>query len=159
MQHLSSFAPPPPHTHTPVPSAPTPHPFPQANFPLPPAVQNHDACRELMQQPTMKAGDVLLFSEACSHGALPWTAAHERRAVLYRFSPPTVAYGRGVYELPEAVLADCTPAERAVLQPPFNNRVDRLWPAADGSDEAREGTARDQRKKDFDQAVFGHQYF
>lgn len=40
------------------------------------------------------AGDVLLFTEAATHGTLPWKAQHQRRVVIYRFAPATMAYGR-----------------------------------------------------------------
>ena len=33
-----------------------------------------------------KAGDAVIFTETLTHGTLPWTAAHERRALLYKFS-------------------------------------------------------------------------
>ena len=34
-----------------------------------------------------EVGDAILFCEACIHGALPWRATHQRRALLYRFNP------------------------------------------------------------------------
>ena len=41
-----------------------------------------------------KAGDVVFFSEATVHGALPWTMPYERRLALYRFANANYAYGR-----------------------------------------------------------------
>jgi len=131
----------------------------KANFPLPASIGRSEQFTELMHRPPMKAGDVLLFSEACSHGALPWAADHERRVVLYRFAPATVGYGRGVYDIPEEVLADMSPAERAVLAPPYHNRLDRPWPLPNGSGEVKVGQPRATDKKAFDKAVFGHPYF
>ena len=46
-------------------------------------------------QPVLKAGDVVLFSEATIHGALPWTSEKQRRIALYRFAPSNCAYARG----------------------------------------------------------------
>jgi len=34
-------------------------------------------------QPEVEAGDVLFFTEALIHGTAPWTASHERRALLF----------------------------------------------------------------------------
>ena len=50
---------------------------------------------EHLHQPSLRAGDVILFSEATVHGALPWRADRERRLALVRFSPATLSYGRG----------------------------------------------------------------
>jgi Phytanoyl-CoA dioxygenase (PhyH) len=36
-----------------------------------------------------RAGDVIIFTEALTHGAFPWTAAHQRRSVLFKYSPAT----------------------------------------------------------------------
>lgn len=41
----------------------------------------------------LQPGDVLFFTEAATHGTLPWSASHTRRACLYRFAPATSAYG------------------------------------------------------------------
>lgn len=46
-------------------------------------------------QPKLKAGDVVLFSEATIHGALPWIPERQRRIALYRFAPSNCAYARG----------------------------------------------------------------
>ena len=47
-----------------------------------------------MDNPGLEPGDVLFFTEASTHGTLPWSAEHTRRAALYRFAPATSAYGR-----------------------------------------------------------------
>ena len=120
---------------------------------------NGDALKEYLYQPEMKAGDVLLFSEGTVHGALPWTAEHERRVVLYRFSPSTVAYGRSYYpSWPEKILK-CnylSDPQRAVLEPPFANRLDRKVQDDDGNILE---ISRAKEKKDFDKSVFGVPYF
>lgn len=38
-----------------------------------------------------RAGDVIIFTEALTHGAFPWTAAHQRRSVLFKYSPGHLA--------------------------------------------------------------------
>ena len=40
-----------------------------------------------------KAGDCVIFTETCSHGTLPWRGKHQRRALLYKFSPGTSSFG------------------------------------------------------------------
>ena len=38
-------------------------------------------------QPTARAGDVIFFTEALIHGTMRWRAEHERRSLLYKYSP------------------------------------------------------------------------
>jgi hypothetical protein len=66
------------------------------NLPMPEAFANGEIETDCMHQPVTKAGDVIFFSEATVHGALPWKAAHERRVALYRFAPATFAYHREI---------------------------------------------------------------
>ena len=49
-------------------------------------------------QPPMNAGDVLVFTEALIHGTQRWTAPHERRTLLYKFSPPHSSWRIGQYD-------------------------------------------------------------
>ena len=35
-------------------------------------------------QPQLAAGDLPIFTEALIHGSMPWAAARERRALLYK---------------------------------------------------------------------------
>ena len=45
-----------------------------------------------------KAGDVVIFTEAMTHGTLPWTASHERRSILFKYSPGHASWGQGRYD-------------------------------------------------------------
>ena len=108
------------------------------------------------------AGDVVLFSEATVHGALPWRAAHQRRIGLYRFAPANMAYGRGYLEIPDDALASMTPQQRAVLLPPFANRLERpVVSEATAADPTAdpELNARSAAKKEFDKKLFGTSFF
>ena len=62
----------------------------------------------------------VVFTEACTHGALPWKADHQRRALLYRFSPGHAAYTPGVAKLeyPRWVQEITVNEEAAVLLNP-----------------------------------------
>ena len=56
---------------------------------LPPDVRNYERPAPYVLQPAVEAGDVLIFTEALVHGTMPWTADHERRCLLYKYSPAT----------------------------------------------------------------------
>jgi len=129
------------------------------NFPMPDAFRHGQDFQEHLYQPTTKAGDVVFFSEATVHGALPWVGEHERRIVIYRFAPSTVAYSRSYApQWPKQMYeGTLTPAQQAVMQPPYANRLDR--PALEPGKEEPVVTSRAQPKKEFDKVVFGNDYF
>ena len=54
------------------------------NMTSPPMAKAH---AEHVRQLEMQAGDCVVFSEATTHGALPWSAAHERRSLIVRYCP------------------------------------------------------------------------
>ena len=85
-------------------------------------------------------------------------ALEERRIALYRFTSATMAYGRGYLDSwPEALLADMTQAERAVLEPPYSRRLDRRVVSGDGA--AAVPAPRDPRKLALDESIFAAPYF
>lgn len=91
----------------------------KSNIACPQDILDWESDQDLFHQPVAKAGDVVLFNEACIHGTLPWTGPHERRVVLYRYSPKymTLGGGLGTYTLPDWS-AELRPEERAVMSPP-----------------------------------------
>ena len=114
-------------------------------------------------QPITKAGDVLFFSEATVHGAKPWKMPYERRLALYRFAPPNFAYGRGYLQdnwgIQDDILNKCTPAQRAVIAPPYAPRLDRPVTNGLGDDGTPDIIKRHPDKKKHDQAVFKTEFF
>jgi len=96
------------------------------------------------------------------HGALPWTQNSQRRVCLYRFCPATNVYGRSYFAAstefgwPEAMYDDLTEAQRAVLEPPYANRLDRPEIQEDGTVKK---SSRSERKKAHDLQLFGTKYF
>lgn len=134
----------------------------KSNLKMPDGMVDGEAYADFIQQPATKAGDVVLFSEGTVHGALPWTSKErQRRACLYRFAPATMSYGRSYFGhegggWPDKMYEGLTEAERAVLEAPYANRLDRPNIKEDGSVEI---TQRSERKRQHDQEVFGTKYF
>lgn len=52
--------------------------------------------------PSRKA-TALIFTEALIHGTLAWTADHERKALLYKYSPSHSSWAKEYYESGEYV--------------------------------------------------------
>ncbi|GFH54080.1 hypothetical protein CTEN210_10556 [Chaetoceros tenuissimus] len=133
----------------------------KSNFKMPEGMVDGEKYSEFIQQPATKAGDVVLFSEGTVHGALPWTQDTQRRVCLYRFSPATNVYGRSYFtengKWPEKMYEGLTDAQRAVLEPPYANRLDR--PEIGDDAEAVSVSTRNERKKQHDREMFGTKYF
>ena len=98
----------------------------KCNFACPPEMKRYEIYQEHIRQITGKAGDVVIFTEATTHGTLPWRADHQRRSLLFRYSPGNLAYAKGYFPTwPESMLEGLTPEQRAVLEPPYHTRLDR----------------------------------
>lgn len=92
----------------------------KANYPCPREIVEWESDQELAYNVPCKAGDLLIFNEATTHGTRPWTASHERRSLLYRYSPKYLHFAGGVYQssFPDWV-NELTEAQKAVLEPPY----------------------------------------
>jgi len=133
----------------------------KSNLKMPKGMVDGEKYEDYVIQPATKAGDVILFSEGTVHGAKSWTSAEQRRTALFRFSPGTNVYGRSYFGhegggWPKEMYENLSPAQRAVLEPPYANRLDRPNINDDGSVEI---TTRGARKRQHDQDVFGTKYF
>jgi len=114
-----------------------------------------------VEQPATKAGDVVIFSEATIHGAIPWTPNdRQRRIALFRFSPCHLAFARGYSnpKWPDSFTEGMSDAQLAVMQPPYLMMYDRQYLNDDGT-LGTEDRGRSQKKKDFDLEVFGTKYY
>ena len=83
-------------------------------------IMTWDANWELVYQPVMKAGDMLIFNEATMHGTLPWRGKHPRRPLFMRYTPKYMQHGSSLYQtgMPDWV-SELTEEQRAVLEPPY----------------------------------------
>lgn len=92
----------------------------KANFPLPPGVKTYERDLGCLTQVPMKTGDVLIFTEALTHGTLRWSAPWERRSILLKYSPGFLAWGRANW--PSTLLELATPTQRQLLEGPYVNK-------------------------------------
>ena len=74
--------------------------------------------------PATKAGDLIIFNEACLHCTLGWTnRSTERRSLLYRYSPKYLHYASEQYATSQPDwVAELTEEQQAVLEPPGMRR-------------------------------------
>ena len=79
----------------------------------------------LVVQPAMKAGDALIFTEALIHGTRSWTAPHERRSLLYKYSPGHSCWAD--YDEMKVLLPLArTAMQKALLRPAYVGNRDPL---------------------------------
>ncbi len=65
---------------------------------IPGEVRRFERPAHYVVQPPVEAGDVIIFTEALVHGTMPWNAAHERRALLYKYSPGHSSWASEYYD-------------------------------------------------------------
>ena len=88
----------------------------KSNVPIPEDWMSLDAPQAFVKRVPGPAGTALIFTEALTHGTLPWTGAAERRTVFYKYSPASIAW---IYPYPEADgIEGLTDRQRELLQPP-----------------------------------------
>ena len=91
---------------------------------LPQAVREQDEQPHYVRNPPMNRGDVLIFTEALMHGTRSWSAHHERRALLYKYSPPHSSWRIEPYDL--AKYPDATAQQRRLMAPPSVERHEKV---------------------------------
>lgn len=97
----------------------------KSNFPteLPKDVRTYDRVPHYVTQPEVEAGDVIIFTEALIHGTMPWQGNHERRALLYKFSPGHSSWSLDYYNADD--YEGLTEQQKRILTPPsVGNRPD-----------------------------------
>ncbi|MEM7131108.1 MAG: phytanoyl-CoA dioxygenase family protein [Chloroflexota bacterium] len=89
---------------------------------LPEDVRHYERVPHYVLQPAVEAGDALIFTEALMHGTMRWTASHERRALLYKYSPGHSAWSQAYYN--PADYPNATEQQIRMMAPPSVGR----WP-------------------------------
>jgi hypothetical protein len=65
---------------------------------------------------TGPAGTAIIFTEALTHGAMPWNGAGERRTLFFKYSPFPLSWAAGYYNPDD--YPDLTEAQRLILEAP-----------------------------------------
>lgn len=84
----------------------------KANLHYRPPVDSH-----LVVNPSLRAGDMLIFTEALVHGTRLWKSDHRRRSLLYKYSPGHSTWAEADSLAPYRNLAT-TDLQRDLLRPP-----------------------------------------
>ena len=83
---------------------------------IPDEVRTYQRDAHYVRQAEVEAGDLVIFTEALVHGTMEWTAEHERRSLLYKFSPGHSSWSSTYYDA--ADYPDATEQQKRMLAPP-----------------------------------------
>ncbi|MFT5090208.1 MAG: hypothetical protein ACI906_001754 [Candidatus Latescibacterota bacterium] len=72
----------------------------------------------LVFNPTLKAGDMLIFTESLVHGTLRWNSDKRRRSLLYKYSPGYSSWSKAD-QLDQYLEVAQTDLQRDLLRPPY----------------------------------------
>jgi ectoine hydroxylase-related dioxygenase (phytanoyl-CoA dioxygenase family) len=97
----------------------------KSNYPCPPDIKRYEAHRDCVHQVAAPAGSAVLFTEALTHGTLPWRGEGQRRSILFKYSPGFLAWGGG-YPPSEELLDDLSPEARLVMERPYRHNRNTL---------------------------------
>lgn len=123
----------------------------KSNVPLPEEylyLKSHPAC---VEQLPLRRGDAVIFTEALTHGVLPWTMPYERRALIFKYCPGFIQWEQGSpyasmehpwEEHQKFLLSRPYRADRAKIPwPPQNAGSQKMDNPAAGSHEGKEKVA------------------
>jgi ectoine hydroxylase-related dioxygenase (phytanoyl-CoA dioxygenase family) len=88
----------------------------KSNYPFPKEWRDLDDPHPCVARVTGPAGAAILFTEALTHGTLPWHGKHERRTVFFKYSPYPVSWSARYYNPDE--YEGLTDRQRAILEAP-----------------------------------------
>ncbi len=88
----------------------------KSNLPFPDQWRDLEHPHTCVQTLTGKAGTAILFTEALTHGTLPWKGQQERRTLFYKYSPHPSAWSRYYYNPDD--YPELTEAQRRILRTP-----------------------------------------
>ena len=74
---------------------------------------------EAVTRVAAKPGDAIIFTEALTHGTLPWTSEQPRSTIFYKFSPHSSSWGAYYFDPDDyRHYPDITDRQLAILEPP-----------------------------------------
>ncbi|MCL4505964.1 MAG: phytanoyl-CoA dioxygenase family protein, partial [Chloroflexi bacterium] len=88
----------------------------QSNYPYPNDWRELDHLQPFMRAITGPAGSAIIFTEALTHGTLPWKGQGERRTIFYKYSPHPVSWA--AHYIDAGRYPDLTERQRAILEAP-----------------------------------------
>lgn len=92
----------------------------KSNFPFPQEWRDLSQDNPLVTKVIGKAGTAILFTEALTHGTLPWVGDHERRTLFFKYSPKPLSWSSRYYN--GNLYPELTERQRIILNAPAWHR-------------------------------------
>jgi hypothetical protein len=87
----------------------------KSNYAYPEAYRSLEDFQPFMRAVTGPAGTAIIFTEALTHGAMPWRGARERRTLFFKYSPHPLSWAASYYDEP---FDGVTERQREILEAP-----------------------------------------
>lgn len=97
----------------------------KANYGCPPEIKQGHVLADCVVVPPAPAGSVAIFTEALTHGTAPWTADHQRRSMLLKYSPAQQSWSKTHIQPPEGV--SLTSRQKLLFEPPYFHQRQSLF--------------------------------
>lgn len=101
----------------------------KSNLVCPSAFKSLERRGAWLHCPEAPAGSLVIFTEALTHGTLPWTADHERRSLLFKYSPGHQSWARRYLDPRPDLEFDET--GRRLMEPPYHGRREPSLPGVE----------------------------
>jgi Phytanoyl-CoA dioxygenase (PhyH) len=98
----------------------------KSNYPCPLAIRSAHVDADCVVVPEVRAGSVVIFTEALTHGTAPWTGTHQRRSLLFKYSPAQQSWSKNHIQPPPGV--ELTPRQKLLFEPPYFHSRATLFP-------------------------------
>jgi len=94
----------------------------KANFPLPEEwLDISENQSEAVRRVVGPAGTAIIFTEALTHGSLPWTSDEERRTIFFKYNHPAMSWANWYHRGP--AMDGLTDAQKKLLAPPQDAEI------------------------------------
>lgn len=88
----------------------------KSNYSFPEEWKEMDEVDPIVERVTGPAGTAIIFTEALTHGTLPWTGSDERRTIFFKYSPSPISWT--AHYLKPDDYQSLTEAQRDLLEAP-----------------------------------------
>ncbi len=88
----------------------------KSNLSFPEDWRDINKAPSIIEKITGQAGTAIIFTEALTHGTLPWLGKDDRRTIFYKYSPHTLSWAAQYYDADD--YTDLTERQREILEAP-----------------------------------------
>ena len=88
----------------------------KSNYAFPEDWKEMEELEPIVKRVTGPAGTAVIFTEALTHGTLPWAGSDERRTIFFKYSPGPISWSAKYYDLDN--YSNLSEAQKVILEGP-----------------------------------------